>query len=302
VFVLYVVVLCDSLRMGVANEHGAIPAVTDARPGAVGGGFTGGRPGPSLRIGGRELDLRQLVSRISKTFLCIGPICLRSGIGFGAGIGCGAGIGRGAAVFRVETSPSNGASGGGFSLPYQMMNQIPGGYQMVNVLKTVMRKFPGSKTGVGCGVGVGYGFGIGLQYGAAGGGVGGGMMGGMGGMGGGGMSGMGGGGMGGMGGGGLGGMMGPGGGGLMGGSMVGPGSSMSGAGGTGQSGPHAGGIGAGYAHGSGGAAGLTPTVSEERIQKLEKKVADLEDKVGFQLRLKELEQRLSEIETSRKRR
>ena len=134
---------------------------------------------PQLTIGDKSIDL----SRFQRTFFCIGPVCLRSGVGFGAGVGCGAGIGRGLPLFALDTSSGRaaGANGGtGFTLPTGMMNQIPGGYQIMNVLKTVLRKWPGSKAGAGCGVGVGYGVGIGLQYGAAGGGLGS-MMGGAGG-------------------------------------------------------------------------------------------------------------------------
>lgn len=239
-------------------------------PGA--GNNAGGVP---LTIGGREIDLSQFVARVSKTFLCIGPVCLRSGVGFGAGVGCGAGIGRGAALFRIETSAAGGgkSGSGGFSMPYGMMNQVPGGYQIMNVMKTISRKFPGSQAGVGCGVGVGYGFGLGLQYGAAGGGAGGGggggMMGGL-------MSGMGGMG-GGMGGGGMGGMGGMGG--RAGGTMTG---GVGGAGGV--------------------SSGTTSAASDERLRKLEKKVEELEGKVDLQLRMKELEERMAGMDKGRRRR
>jgi hypothetical protein len=264
--------------MATPNVH-ALPGP----PSAVGttgpsANVSGGIP---LTIGGRTIDLSSVISRFSRTFLCIGPICLRSGVGFGAGVGCGAGIGRGAHVFKLQTSPSGGGGSGGFQMPYQLMQQIPGGYQMINVLKTVLRKFPGSQAGVGCGVGVGYGFGVGLQYGAAGGGGGGERLGGgMGDM----MSGMQGGGM--MGGG-LGGA------GLMGGSMMGGRGAVGGSTGT--------------STGSGSAAtAVAATVAAreaaEKYGKLEKRIAELEDKVGLQLKMKDLEERLSSVEQGGRRR
>lgn len=218
-----------------------------------------------LKFGNREVDLQALTQRFSKTFLCIGPICLRSGVGFGAGIGCGAGIGRGAAVFKVQTSPAGGATGG-FTLPYQVMNQIPGGYQMIGLLKAIMRKFPGSQTGVGCGVGVGYGVGIGFQYGS------GGSFGGRGGFG------------------------------TAGGRINGTTGSYEGA--SGNSGGGVGGTGSGGSYGTSGSggSGTSSQPVDDKIRRLEKRVEDLEEKVGLQLRMKELEERISVIEKGKRRR
>mmetsp|Transcript_20988 Transcript_20988/g.51285 ORF Transcript_20988/g.51285 Transcript_20988/m.51285 type:complete len:208 (-) Transcript_20988:671-1294(-) len=115
--------------------------------------------------GGPQLDLTRL-KKLQRTFLCVGPVCLRSGVGFGLGVGCGAGIGAGWTPFVVQTSAGGSSAGvGGFQLPAQVMQGLPGGYMVLDLLKKVMRNFPGSKTGAGCGFGVGYGFGVGLQYG-----------------------------------------------------------------------------------------------------------------------------------------
>ncbi|KAA8496216.1 hypothetical protein FVE85_2371 [Porphyridium purpureum] len=131
-------------------------------------------PGSSLQAAlvqrARSFDVRKL----ERTFFCVGPVCLRSGIGLGIGVGCGAGIGSGWAPFVVgAASDSIGGVSEGFSLPFNVIGQVPGGYQLVNLVKQVMRKFPGSKTGAGCGFGAGYGIGIGLQYGSSRGGSGG---------------------------------------------------------------------------------------------------------------------------------
>lgn len=233
----------------------ALPMDTQTQP------INSGLP---LKVGNREIDLHALSQRFSKTFMCIGPICLRSGVGFGAGVGCGAGIGRGAALFKVQTSPAGGSSGG-FTLPYQLMNQIPGGYQMINLLKTIMRKFPGSQTGVGCGIGVGYGVGVGLQYGS------GGSFGSRGG----------------------GGLLGGRSGGMLGGQANAPGSSGVVAGVGARSGTHDATAVGGSTSGS--------AASNDRINRLEKRVQELEDKIGLQLRLKELEERLSEMEKGKRR-
>lgn len=230
------------------------------------GGNLGGPPNatsgsklPTLTIGGKKID----ISRYQRTFFCIGPVCLRSGIGFGAGVGCGAGIGKGFPVFKLDTVPgSRGGGGGGgdggsgFTLPTGIMNQIPGGYQVLNVLKGVLKKWPGSRAGAGCGVGVGYGVGVGLQYGAAGGGFGRG----------------------------LGGRMGGGGG---------------SGGGSGGEGSYGGGVVGGG--GKGGKVGGIGKEVDEKIMGLEKRIGELEDKLGMQLKMKELEERIGYMEKKRRR-
>lgn len=140
------------------------------QPPFQGGGGGGPRMPTSFTIAGREFRLDP--AALQRTFFCIGPVCLRSGYGIGLGVGCGAGIGRGFPVFKVSTSP--GDSGGGPGIPYDMIQRLPGGYQLTQVLRQVLRQFPGATAGVGCGVGAGYGVGIGLQYGSGGRGVGGG--------------------------------------------------------------------------------------------------------------------------------
>ena len=132
-----------------------------------------GDPAQSAALGKTPVKLPQWlrdfnVRSLERTFFCVGPLCLRSGYGLGIGVGCGAGIGTGWAPFVVGgSSDSLGGMSGGFSLPYNAIGQIPGGYMLVNLIKEVMRKFPGSKTGAGCGFGAGYGVGIGFQYGSA---------------------------------------------------------------------------------------------------------------------------------------
>lgn len=114
--------------------------------GAPGGSAQTGFP---LTIGGREIKVN--LARFSKTFFCLGPVCLRSGFGPGVGVGCGVGVIRGPMI------PIGGEAGN-----IEFLRQLPGGYQIMNVLKTIMRKFPGSKTGVGCGVGAGLDSDLGL--------------------------------------------------------------------------------------------------------------------------------------------
>jgi len=108
----------------------------------------------------------------TRTFFCIGPVCLCSGAGLGLGVGCGAGIGKGWMPITASTSAAGGGLGGSgafASLPLgSMLGGIPGGYFVLDLLRNVLRKFPGAQPGVGCGVGFGYGIGIGLHYGRAG--------------------------------------------------------------------------------------------------------------------------------------
>lgn len=110
----------------------------------------------------------------SRTFFCIGPICLCSGAGLGFGVGCGAGIGKGWMPVTASTSSAGsglgmGGSGAFSSLPLgSFLAGIPGGYFVLDLLRNVLRKFPGAQPGVGCGLGFGYGVGIGLHYGRAG--------------------------------------------------------------------------------------------------------------------------------------
>jgi hypothetical protein len=72
----------------------------------------------------------------------------------------------------ASTSAAGGGLGGSgafASLPLgSMLGGIPGGYFVLDLLRNVLRKFPGAQPGVGCGVGFGYGIGIGLHYGRAG--------------------------------------------------------------------------------------------------------------------------------------
>eukprot|EP00166_Cyanidium_caldarium_P003291 ctg_3207.g416 len=106
----------------------------------------------------------------ARTFVCVGPVCLASGVGFGLGFGCGAGIGQGWMPVTMSTSAGGGGVGGGgdalASLPLgSMLSGIPGGYYVLDLLRNVLRRFPGARPGLGCGVGLGYGVGIGLRYG-----------------------------------------------------------------------------------------------------------------------------------------
>lgn len=156
------------------------------------------------------------------------------------------------------------------------LRQLPGGYALMNILRTVMRKFPGSRTGVGCGVGAGFGIGIGFAP-AGSGGLG--SMGAMGGMGR--MSGMSG--------------------------MSGMGTFRNTAGGqqqgSGQYVPNStNSIHPGSLNAGGALPNTASSVPESRIKALEDKVQALEDRIGMQLKLKELEQRLSEVEQTKRRR
>ncbi len=100
-----------------------------------------------LKFGDREINLN--LSRFSKTFFCIGPVCLRSGVAPMIGAGCGVGIIRGPMLPLGDGK-------------LDFLRQLPGGYQIMNVLNTILRKFPGAKTGVGCGGGAFFGYGIGF--------------------------------------------------------------------------------------------------------------------------------------------
>lgn len=100
-----------------------------------------------MKLGDRDIDLS--LSRFSKTFFCIGPICLRSGVAPMIGAGCGVGIIRGPMIPLGDGK-------------LDFLRQLPGGYQIMNVLNTILRKFPGAKTGVGCGGGAFFGYGIGF--------------------------------------------------------------------------------------------------------------------------------------------
>lgn len=131
------------------------PSVQNGIPGMNQPSAQNGMPGMS-----GNLDL----SKLERTFFCLGPVCLRSGVGLGLGVGCGAGIGTGWAAFALEP----GASGTimGFN-PFNLISRLPGGYMLLDVIKNIQKQVPGAKTGAGCGVGLGYGAGIGLQYGPA---------------------------------------------------------------------------------------------------------------------------------------
>lgn len=244
------------------------PPAAGGIPGAPGAGI------PPFKIAGREINPQKVVSIFSRTFFCIGPVCLRSGIGPGVGVGCGVGVIKGPML------PLGGEAGN-----IDFLRQLPGGYQIMNVLRTIMRKFPGSKTGVGCGVGAGFGFGIGLAPAGAGGHMGGMNMGAMGGgmLGGGMMSG---------------GMMG---GGMTGGGMMGGG----GVGGvpSGVSGGTSGGARVGGAAADGVGSAAATKALEERMDRLEEKLGKLEERVTLSLKVRELEERLSSVEKGgRKRR
>lgn len=104
------------------------------------------------------------LASLQKTFFCIGPVCLRSGYGLGLGIGCGLGFGRGFALMDLS-SQGVGSTGG---IPTQFLYGLPFGHYISGLLQNLARQFPGSSTGIGCGVGLGYGVGIGLQYGSGG--------------------------------------------------------------------------------------------------------------------------------------
>lgn len=232
---------------------------TAAAEGTSAGVGDGGKPGS--RMGGRHVDISQITSRLSRTFVCVGPVCLRSGIGPGVGVGCGVGIIKGPMV-------PLGSEGNGLDF----LRQIPGGYQIMNILRSVMRRFPGSRVGVGCGVGVGFGFGIGLApAGSAGGRLG--MMGGS--MGG----GMGMGGMGGLGGG------------------HGSAYGQQGYGGYGAAVP------SGQTSTSQGQGVPVEKVQalEDRVRSIEEKMGQLEDRVNVSLRMRDLEERVSQVEQRKRR-
>lgn len=217
---------------------------------ATGGAGMGAGAG-GIHMGGKNIDISRVTSRVSRTFFCLGPVCLRSGIGPGVGVGCGVGIIKGPMI-------PLGSDGNGLDF----LRQIPGGYQIMNVLRSVMRKFPGSRVGVGCGVGVGFGFGIGVApAGSAGGRMG--MMGG---------------GMGGMGG--------------MGNGQGGYG--HSGYGGAGVQGPQA-------TNGQQSVANEKVKALENRMQSVEEKMEQLEERVNVSLRMKDLEERMSQIEQRKRR-
>eukprot|EP00189_Rhodosorus_marinus_P006050 CAMPEP_0113962676 /NCGR_PEP_ID=MMETSP0011_2-20120614/6060_1 /TAXON_ID=101924 /ORGANISM="Rhodosorus marinus" /LENGTH=158 /DNA_ID=CAMNT_0000974581 /DNA_START=243 /DNA_END=715 /DNA_ORIENTATION=- /assembly_acc=CAM_ASM_000156 len=153
---------------------GATSAASGAAAGAAAeaGAAGAASSAPQLKLPELKVNLKQF----ERTFLCIGPICLRSGMGVGAGVGCGVGIGKGYGVYKFQ--PGSEGTVMGFN-PYNMLGRLPGGYMLLNVLRTVQQQFSGASTGVGCGIGIGYGVGIGLTYGRGGQGMG--MGGGMGG-------------------------------------------------------------------------------------------------------------------------
>lgn len=212
----------------------------------MGEATAGTQSGIPLKFGDREINLN--LSRFSKTFFCIGPVCLRSGVAPMIGAGCGVGIIRGPMLPLGDGK-------------LDFLRQLPGGYQIMNVLNTILRKFPGAKTGVGCGGGAFFGYGIGLT--AAGSSMN--MMGGMGGMS----------GMGGMGGG-------------MGGQQPTAGVQT----------PV--GTNAGVPVQNNLSSNSSVSSSNASIEELERKVKQLEEKVGMQLKLKDLEQRLETLESRRR--
>ena len=99
-----------------------------------------------------------------RTFFCVGPACLRSGVGAGVGVGCGLGMGVGFG-YPVTAQGSSFDSVGRSPLG-QVLSQVPGGYSAIEVLRKMLAQFPNSRVGAGCGVGLGYGAGLGLMWGS----------------------------------------------------------------------------------------------------------------------------------------
>ena len=119
---------------------------------------------PHVPDAGRKLlpDLAAL--QLERTFVCVGPACLRSGVGLGVGIGCGVGAGVGFG-YPVTQKGSSFDSVGRSPLG-QMLAQLPGGYTAIEAVRKVLAQFPNSRIGAGCGVGFGYGAGLGLMWGS----------------------------------------------------------------------------------------------------------------------------------------
>ena len=91
------------------------------------------------------------VSTLQRTFLCVGPVCLRSGVGLMVGLGCGAGVGVGMG-FPVTAQGGSFDSVGRSPLG-QLLTQVPGGYTAIDLIRKVLARFPTSRIGVGCGIG-----------------------------------------------------------------------------------------------------------------------------------------------------
>jgi hypothetical protein len=123
-------------------------------------------PGPSPvappHAGFKLPDLAGL--QLERTFVCVGPACLRSGVGLGVGVGCGVGAGMGFGYPVTEKGSSFDSVGR--SPLGQMLAQLPGGYTAIEAVRKVLAQFPNSRIGAGCGVGLGYGAGLGLMWGS----------------------------------------------------------------------------------------------------------------------------------------
>lgn len=91
------------------------------------------------------------VSTLQRTFLCVGPVCLRSGVGLMVGLGCGAGVGVGMG-FPVTAQGGSFDSVGRSPLG-QLLTQVPGGYTAIDLIRKVLARFPTSRIGAGCGIG-----------------------------------------------------------------------------------------------------------------------------------------------------